>query len=63
LDTTVLWVPAHSLRNLCTFSCLCKNCPASWAFGADAGGIRGGGTQIREGGMQSMGYRGGGHVE
>jgi hypothetical protein len=42
---------------------LCKNCSASCACAADAGGVKEGESQIREARMQSMGYRDGGHVE
>lgn len=36
---------------------------ASCVCGADAGGVRGGGTKLREGGIQSMGYKSGGNLE
>lgn len=48
---------------LLTISEICVLSAASCACGADAGGVRGGGTQLRESGMQSMGYKSGGHLE
>jgi hypothetical protein len=52
-----------TVSEICVLQLFVQNCPASCACGADAAGVRGGGTQMREGGMRSMGYRGGGHVE
>ena len=49
---------------LLTISEICVLSAASCACGADAGGVRGGGgTQLRESGMQSTGYKSGGHLE
>jgi len=53
-----------TVSEICVLSAVCaKKCPANCACVADAGGVRGGETQIRDGGMQSVVYRGGGHIE